>query len=52
MTLPTPFEAQICFHEMALESSEIEMEKLNFVGNVVNSTLAGIVVQLVQKNFD
>lgn len=52
MSVPTAFGAQIYFHSTALTSRSNESKKLNNVRNAVNSTLVGMAVQLMQKDWD
>lgn len=47
--VPAAFEVQLIFHVAALISSEVARKKLNIVRNSVNSTLAVIKAQLVEK---
>lgn len=48
MSVPTSLEAQPFVHAMHLMSRELARKNLNIVRNVVISTLASIVVYLVQ----
>lgn len=49
MRVPIALEAQLQFHAVALTSEEVVRKKWNIVQNVVNNTLAGMEVLLVQR---
>lgn len=50
--MPTVFEAQLYFYAVALKSGEFGRKKINFVRNLVNSTMAGMVIPHVRKACD
>lgn len=50
--VPTAFGAQFQFHEMVLMSREVAEKKQKVIQNPVHSTLVGMTVQLVEKNWN
>lgn len=52
MNVPTVFKAEHYFHAVALTGRECGRKQLNIFQNAVNSTLAGMVVEVVQKSWD
>lgn len=49
ISVPTALEPQLDFHSLDVMSREVEMKKLNIFQNIMNETLAGMVVQAVRK---